>query len=63
LRDAERFCVRCRGARPLSTARAYHAPALRRYSAIDFDYLEYHALRLVEYRRRRDAVLALVPKP
>jgi hypothetical protein len=34
-----------------------------RYSAIDFDYLEYHALRLAEYRRRRDAVLALVPKP
>jgi hypothetical protein len=32
-----------------------------RYSAIDFDYLDYHALRLAEYRRRRDGVLATVP--
>ena len=33
-----------------------------RYSAIVFDYLDYHALRLAEYRRRRDAVLATVPR-
>jgi hypothetical protein len=30
----------------------------RRYSAIDFDYLEYHGLRMAEFRRRKDAVLA-----
>ena len=59
MRDAAKSC---RGARPLITARAYQCPCFRRYSAIDFDYLEYHALRLAEYRRRRDAVLALVPK-
>ena len=30
----------------------------RRYSAIDFDYLEYHGLRMAEFRRRKHAVLA-----
>lgn len=32
-----------------------------RHSAIDFDYLGYHTLRLDELRRRKAAVLALLP--
>ena len=32
-----------------------------RHSAIDFDYLGYHALRMAEFRRRKEAVLAQVP--
>jgi hypothetical protein len=30
---------------------------LRRYSAIDFDYLAYHGLRMAEFRRRKPELL------
>ena len=34
-----------------------------KHSAIDFDYLAYHGLRLAEMRRRMDGVLAMAQRP